>query len=242
MIDPSLVGTRSLGTGTQARVLAEKQEALGLAAWDKAFTHQINEKSLDEKTTFAMSEIDLTDQERRANISLLRSQVIQALVTAVVLSADQGMQLLVDWDEVPEEFLPVDQTSDTTLTDEIKPEGIPVMSSEADIVLASARPPGTVAPADVVLAAAQGGGGSEADVVLAAAGAKEVQDNIRHTIDKAINRSYRLGMKHALDTAAMQELISAVKSLASAEAAPQVTTEMIERAGREPRVIRRWVG
>lgn len=128
MIDPDLIASRALGTGAQSRVIAEKQEVIGLAAWTKAFEHAINEYVLDEKTTFAFSESDLTEEERKAQITNTRATAISTLVGdamagSQVITPRQGLQMLVDMGEVPEEFLPEDETPDTSITDEEKPEG-----------------------------------------------------------------------------------------------------------------------
>jgi hypothetical protein len=153
----------------------------------------------------------------------------------MVLSAEQGIKLMVDWEEVPEEFLPVDQTSDTTLSDELKPEGVAAGATEADVLLASAMPqPG---PADVLLSAASPSPTAES-VLLQAAGSKGIHQ-IRALADEAIEKSYRRGMKDSLDTAAMQELVAAVKALE--ETAPQHDVKVVRDRHGQQFTRRTWV-
>jgi hypothetical protein len=121
LIDPDLVASRALGTGAQARVIAEKAEALGLASWEKQFTHELNEWILDDKTTFAFLEKDLTETERRATVFVNDATAVGSLVDRVIITARQGRQLLVDKDELPREFIEGDTTVDESLSDEEKP-------------------------------------------------------------------------------------------------------------------------
>lgn len=121
LLDPDLVATRALGTGAQSRVIAEKAEALGLASWDKQFTHELNEWVLDDKTTFAFQEKDLTETERRAAIFLNDATAVGSLVDRVIIKPEQARQLLVDNDELPREFIEEDTTVDESLGDEEKP-------------------------------------------------------------------------------------------------------------------------
>jgi hypothetical protein len=216
MISPDLVSGKQLGSGAQARVIAEKQEVIGLAAWKKGFTHNVSEYGLDERTTFFFKEIDLTDQERKATITSVRAAAVGVLITSQAITPEQGLQVMVDWDELPEEFLAVDQTSDTTLTDERKPEGD---VSTGEQVTAMLTGQDTASQVTALLTGAVGAepaapGGVDQVLTEAAMG------QIRKSIDKAIGTARRAGAKDALDSVAMQELLASVKALASAEDQP----------------------
>jgi len=217
MISPDLVSGKQLGSGAQARVIAEKQEVIGLAAWKKGFTHNISEYALDERTTFFFKEIDLTDQERKASITNVRATAVGALITAQAITPQQGLQVMVDWDELPEEFLAVDQTSDTTLTDERKPEGD---ASTGDMATALLTGQDTASQVTALLTGSVGAepavpGGVDQVLTEAAMGA------IRKSIDKAIGTARKAGAKDALDSVAMQELLASVKALKESDATPQ---------------------
>lgn len=215
MISPDLVSGRQLGSGAQARVIAEKQEVIGLAAWKKGFTHLISEQALDESTTFFFKEIDLTDQERRATITNVRATAIGALITSQAITPEQGLQVLVDWEELPEEFLAKDQTSDTTLSDEQKPEG-GVTTGDLATALLTGQDTASQVTALLTSVGAEPAGPAGVDQVLSEAALGQ----IRKSIDRAISKARQAGAKEALDSAAMQELLASVKALAEADATP----------------------
>jgi hypothetical protein len=112
---------QGLGTGTQSVILSEKAAGKGLAAFRQDFIHAINELVLDDKTTFAFSENDLRDQKDKAEISKLRGEFVTAQIEAGVIKPEQGLQVLVDHDDLPREFLPSDETSFDDLSDTEKP-------------------------------------------------------------------------------------------------------------------------
>ena len=144
MINPDLMASRAMGTGAQSRLLAEKAEVVGLAMWDKEFSHNVNEYALDTSTTFTWSERDLQDELQRATISSTRATAASTWATAAGLTPDQVKQIGVDQDELPDEFLPADQTSDTSLTDDAKPEGDAVDPALAGDTEGGAVPTGSV--------------------------------------------------------------------------------------------------
>ncbi len=112
---------QGLGTGTQSRVLAEKESGKGLMSFRQDFTHKLNEFVLDDKTTFAFSENDLRDQKDKAEIAKTRGDFVTGQIEAGVITPAQGLQVLVDHDDLPREFLPSDETSFTDLSDTEKP-------------------------------------------------------------------------------------------------------------------------
>lgn len=111
-----------LGTGAQSQVLDEKSKGKGLAAWRQDFMHNLNEMVLDERTTFAFIENDYRDQERKAAISKMRAEVSKTRIDGRITTAGQELQVLVDLDELPKEFLPQDTTPGDTLSDDEKPQ------------------------------------------------------------------------------------------------------------------------
>jgi hypothetical protein len=123
MLDPELLSGRALGSGAQSRVVAEKMEGVGLSAWRKGWEHNVNLHALDSRTTFSFQELDLDKEQREAAIAETHSRTLSAYVTMGAIAPEQAVQVAVDNDELPEEFLPSDETADTTLTDELKPTG-----------------------------------------------------------------------------------------------------------------------
>jgi len=112
---------QALGTGAQSQVLDEKSKGKVLATWRQEFTHYVNEYLLDELTSFAFIEKDYRDMERQAQISKARAEVSKLRIEAGITQPAQEMQVLVDLDELPKEFMPADATGDS-LSDTEKPE------------------------------------------------------------------------------------------------------------------------
>jgi hypothetical protein len=113
---------QAIGTGAQSQVLADKTKAKGLSAWRQDFSHALNTFVLDEKTIFAFTELDYRDMEAKAKVSQARAGVASSRITAQITTPAQELQILVDDDELPKEFLPQDVTPGDTLSDSEKPE------------------------------------------------------------------------------------------------------------------------
>lgn len=111
-----------LGTGAQSQVLDDKQKGKGLSVWRQDFTHALNEYVLDEMTTFAFIEHDYRDQERSAQVKKAHADVSATRIKAGITTPQQELQILVDYDDLPKEFLPADQTPGDSVSDTDKPE------------------------------------------------------------------------------------------------------------------------
>jgi hypothetical protein len=90
-------------------------------AFRQAFTHALNEMVLDDTTVFAFTENDLRDQEAKAKIAQLRGAFVNEAIASQVIKPSQGLQVLVDSDDLPKEFLDADETSFDDLSDTEKP-------------------------------------------------------------------------------------------------------------------------
>lgn len=112
---------QGLGTGTQSIVLADKAKGRGLASWKQQWTHQNNEKVLPKATTFNFMEKDYEDMSKRALISKARAEVSKLRIGATITTPAQELQVLVDDDELPREFLALDLTNSENLSDDEKP-------------------------------------------------------------------------------------------------------------------------
>ena len=123
-VNPDLLASRAMGTGAQSLIIDQKSAGRGLASWRKQFTHSWNEWVTPPSVTFSFYDKDLRDQEQRATISKLRTDTVGILVDKGVITTQQAVQILVDQEELPKEFLSVDATPDETLSDEEKPLGI----------------------------------------------------------------------------------------------------------------------
>lgn len=119
---------QGLGTGTQTIILSEEAEGLGLAAFDRDFTHALNDFVFPETTTFVWTNPhDTRDQKAKAEVDKLRVDTAKAMRgdqnAPGPITPEQELNLLVDWNVVPREFLPADgdQTPGGALSDEEKP-------------------------------------------------------------------------------------------------------------------------
>ena len=110
-----------LGTGAQSQVLDEKAKGKGLVIWKKDLAYELNQKVFDDMTTFAWIEKDYRDMERQAAIANARANASKTRIDAGITDAKQELQVLVDLDELPNEFLPEDVTGET-LSDTEKPD------------------------------------------------------------------------------------------------------------------------
>lgn len=129
---------RAIGTGAQSDVLNEKAKGKGLSAFRQQFTHALNEWVLPDMTTFVFVEKDWRDKNLGADFAQKTEAYVADSVSKGILTGAQGLQKLVDENVYPKEFLPEDETPDTTLADDEKPdEGAP----------AAPPPPGAPSPA-----------------------------------------------------------------------------------------------
>jgi len=123
---------QSLGSGAQSRVLEEKSKGKGLSAWKQQWIHQNNEKVLPRATVFAFTERDYGDMLKKAEVSLKRAEVAKSHIEAAITTPAQELQVLVDADELPREFLPIDETQSDTLSDVEKPIGEEMGQAQAE--------------------------------------------------------------------------------------------------------------
>lgn len=113
---------QGLGTGAQSVVLDEAAKGQGRAAWRKDWAHAVNQYVLDDKTTFHFSEKDIRDREREAKIRIDEAGAIKTWIDTGAITPAQALQLGVDRDQLPKEFITVDVTPGDTLSDTEKPE------------------------------------------------------------------------------------------------------------------------
>lgn len=129
-LDPQLIGNRQLGGGTQAKFLDLKTRQGGLQVVLKQdFTHEVMQLLRDEKITFSFDEIDLLDDQARADVSKTRAETRKIQVESGEIDTTQAANLAVDAGDLPPEFLETDET----LTDVITDADQPVDKIETDI-------------------------------------------------------------------------------------------------------------
>ncbi len=113
---------QGLGTGAQSHVQMEKAKGKGLSARNKDFSHELNQKVFPDKVTFYMREVDLTDEEKKADISHMRATTRNQQVQTGEITNVEARALAVDQDDLPQEFKPqMLEEIDDTLSDTEKP-------------------------------------------------------------------------------------------------------------------------
>lgn len=108
---------QGLGTGTQSVVLADAAEGTGLAAWRKQFENAITHDVLPEATTFFLAVGDFQERKQRADGLAAMGNALKTLIDAKVIDTSQALNVLVDEQYLPKEFLQTDATVGSVTTD-----------------------------------------------------------------------------------------------------------------------------
>jgi len=113
---------QGLGTGTQSRVLHEKAKGRWPARYNKQLAHLLNLWVTPNSVTFSFNEQDLDDDKKRSDNASVRAGTLETYINTGILKPTQALQIAVDNNDVPKEFLPQDVTPDDSLSDVEKPE------------------------------------------------------------------------------------------------------------------------
>lgn len=111
-----------LGTGAQSQVLADKAKGKGLSSFKQQLIHALNKWVLPDLTTLEFVEKDWRDKKLQAEYNTAVESYVGDSVTKGIITADQGLQVMVDENIFDKAFLPEDITPDETLTDTEKPD------------------------------------------------------------------------------------------------------------------------
>lgn len=125
-LDPQLTNRKnSLGTGSQAQILDDKQSGKGIASFPKKQQYLLNEYVFPDRVVYSMYSPDLVDRSRRAEISEKYARSARDLVgngqAPPIITPEQAKNWLVDIGEIPSEFMVEDLTGDEALSDMDKP-------------------------------------------------------------------------------------------------------------------------
>jgi len=112
---------QSLGSGAQSQVLSDKASGKGLTSWRQAFMHALNLWVIPDMTTMVFIEHDWRDKKLEAEFNKTTVDYVKAAVGSIITPL-QGLQKLVDEHVLPKEFLPIDSTPGTDLSDDEKPD------------------------------------------------------------------------------------------------------------------------
>lgn len=108
-------------TATQSVVLDEKER--GKFGWFELFQEQIAlHKIVGGSCTFAFSHKDWRDQQLEAAVRLQRAQARQVQVNTGEITAQESRQIAAQVNDIPQEFLQQDLTTQSTIYDEDNPD------------------------------------------------------------------------------------------------------------------------
>lgn len=125
---------QGLGTGAQSHVQAEKSKSKTLSVRMKQFAHEVNQKFLPDVVTFVFKEIDLTDEDKKANISKVHADTRAVQVQSGEITAVEARALAVEADDLPAEMKPtLPNAIDDTLSDEEQPEAIDEIQAQLPV-------------------------------------------------------------------------------------------------------------
>ncbi|MCA9980445.1 MAG: hypothetical protein KDD89_06425 [Anaerolineales bacterium] len=122
-INPALLASGSIGTGTQALVLAEAAKGNTMAVFAKQMARFVSD--LDDKCEFEFEENDYNDEAKKEDIRQKRAGTAKIYIESGLLTTNQALNMLVDEGDIPETFLAVDETDTETLTDDENAEATP---------------------------------------------------------------------------------------------------------------------
>jgi hypothetical protein len=121
---------QGLGTGKQSETIEDKGRGRGLVARNKQLTQLLNEWVMPDSVTFYFHERDFRDELQQAEVANQREAMRNSMILNGQLQPAQGLQMAVDADDVPHEFLPVDATADDSLGDEERSDQIEEENAE----------------------------------------------------------------------------------------------------------------
>lgn len=157
---------QGLGTGTQTVILDEAADGRGMAQWRRQWQQTITHRVLPSSTTFYLATNDVRAKKDEAGVFSTMAGAVQGLVEKGLLSAQAGLNLLVDKGLIDRAYLPVDATPGGAVNDTDKPEGdaaqvggaAPALPAPAPALPAPATPVATkaarrVQPGEIVIEA-----------------------------------------------------------------------------------------
>jgi hypothetical protein len=185
-----------LNSGRTAEVEAEQAEDTGFSRFLKWWVHWAGSNLLPQTVEFVWEGESLSDKKAKAEVFDMRAKALTTLVEKGVLSAGQALQIMVDEELIPREFLPAD---DTTPQDELRDDEKPLEEGEAESVRVAETPATEPSLRDVLSGlkapavnpsesgyAEEGGPGTPHAVKADPAGGEITEDEISAIYDDAL--------------------------------------------------------
>lgn len=134
-LDPELLASKALGTGAQSRVIDDKASSRGLIAYRQELTHRLDWDVFPNRTWFYFHERDFRDQKQRAEIDSVMIDNAAKMLSNGIMEKIEARQFLVDNNVLEREYMPVDLTPTTSLSDSDKIAPEPVTDAERQAFL-----------------------------------------------------------------------------------------------------------
>jgi hypothetical protein len=119
-LDPRLAQRQSLGSATQASLLDAKTQTKGLVIWRAQFTRFMQRLVLDDATSFSWRETSTEELTKEAEKNGKIIANVKTMIDAQIITNQQGLNILVDEEVLPREFLDVDLTQGNSIGDDEK--------------------------------------------------------------------------------------------------------------------------
>lgn len=119
-LDPRLAQKQNLGSGTQATLLDSKTQTKGLVIWRQQFAKFLNRMVLDDATVFSWRERSTDERTKEAEMNGKIVNNVKTMIEAQIITNQQGLNILVDEEVLPREFLDVDVTQANSIGDDEK--------------------------------------------------------------------------------------------------------------------------
>ena len=113
---------QALGTGAQSQVLDEKSKGRGLKLLAEDLGKWFNEFVLPESVQFSWYSKDLRDEGMQADNMVKRGTWLQGLIDKGIIDAGQATNILVDYGDLPADYLVTDITQTGDISDDEKPD------------------------------------------------------------------------------------------------------------------------
>lgn len=119
-LDPRLAQRQSLGSGTQAAMLDMKTQTKGLVIWRQQFMRFMQRLVLDDATSFSWRETSTEELTKEAEMKGKIIANVSAMLKDQIISNPQALNILVDEEVLPREFLDTDLTQANSIGDDEK--------------------------------------------------------------------------------------------------------------------------
>lgn len=119
-LDPRLAQRQSLGSATQASLLDAKTQTKGLVIWRAQFTRFMQRLVLDDATSFSWRETSTEELTKEAEKNGKIIANVKTMIDTQIITNQQGLNILVDEEVLPREFLDVDLTQGNSIGDDEK--------------------------------------------------------------------------------------------------------------------------